>query len=132
MQCHPRRRQVLVILAAHPVKMKKDPVSGKFPVPTMYDISGSAAFFNKADFGIAIERDLVKKSGSWFSYKDQRIAQGRENARIYIKEHPEVMEELEEEIRNMFQQGNLEVPDGPEPDDIDDDDDDDLDLTDEE
>ena len=46
-----------MILAAHPVKMKKDPVSGKFPVPTMYDISGSAAFFNKADFGIAIERD---------------------------------------------------------------------------
>ena len=52
-----RRKQVLVILAAHPVKMKKDPISGKYPVPTMYDISGSAAFFNKADFGIAIERD---------------------------------------------------------------------------
>ena len=52
-----RRRQVLVVLAAHPVKMKKDPASGKYPVPTMYDISGSAAFFNKADFGIAIERD---------------------------------------------------------------------------
>ena len=55
-----RRRQVLVILAAHPTKMKKDPVSGKFPVPTMYDISGSAAFFNKADFGIAIERDRTQ------------------------------------------------------------------------
>ena len=52
-----RRRQVLVILAAHPTKMKKDPLAKKFPVPTMYDISGSAAFFNKADFGIAIERD---------------------------------------------------------------------------
>ena len=52
-----RRKQVLVILAAHPVKMKKDPISGKYPVPTMYDISGSAAFFNKADFGLAIERD---------------------------------------------------------------------------
>ena len=55
-----RRRQVLVILAAHPTKMKKDPTSGKFPVPTMYDISGSAAFFNKADFGIAIERDRTR------------------------------------------------------------------------
>ena len=52
-----RRRQVLVILAAHPVKMKKDPLTKQFPVPTMYDISGSAAFFNKADFGLAIERD---------------------------------------------------------------------------
>ena len=55
-----RRRQALVVLAAHPTKMKKDPVSGKFPVPTMYDISGSAAFFNKADFGIAIERDRTR------------------------------------------------------------------------
>ena len=55
-----RRRQVLVILAAHPTKMKKDPMSGKFPVPTMYDISGSAAFFNKADFGLAIERDRAR------------------------------------------------------------------------
>ena len=56
-----RRKQVLVILAAHPVKMKKDPISGKYPVPTMYDISGSAAFFNKADFGLAIERDRQRE-----------------------------------------------------------------------
>ena len=55
-----RRRQVLVVLAAHPTKMKKDPLTKQFPVPTMYDISGSAAFFNKSDFGIAIERDRVK------------------------------------------------------------------------
>lgn len=52
-----RRKQVLVILAAHPTKLKPDPVTHRFPVPTMYDISGSAAFFNKADFGIAVERD---------------------------------------------------------------------------
>ena len=39
------------------LKMKKDPASGKYPVPGLYDISGSAAFYNKADFGIAIERD---------------------------------------------------------------------------
>ena len=52
-----RRRRVLVILAAHPTKMKRDPLTKKYPVPTMYDISGSAAFFNKADFGLAIERD---------------------------------------------------------------------------
>ena len=55
-----RRRQVLVILVAHPTKIKRDPLTKQFPVPTMYDISGSAAFFNKADFGIAIERDRTK------------------------------------------------------------------------
>ena len=40
--------------------MKRDPLTKQFPVPTMYDISGSAAFFNKADFGIAIERDRAR------------------------------------------------------------------------
>ena len=55
-----RRRQVLVVLAAHPTKMKIDPLTKRFPVPTMYDISGSAAFFNKADFGIAVERDRTR------------------------------------------------------------------------
>ena len=55
-----RRKQVLVILAAHPTKMKRDPLTKQYPVPTMYDISGSAAFFNKADFGLAIERDRAK------------------------------------------------------------------------
>lgn len=52
-----RRKQVLVILAAHPTKLKLDPATKKFPVPTMYDIAGSAAFFNKSDYGIAVERD---------------------------------------------------------------------------
>jgi len=49
-----------VILAAHPTKMKKDPATGLYPVPTMYDISGSASFFNKADFGLAIERNRTQ------------------------------------------------------------------------
>ena len=52
---------MLVILAAHPTKMKRDPLTKQYPVPTMYDISGSAAFFNKADFGLAIERDRAKE-----------------------------------------------------------------------
>ena len=56
-----KRKQALVILAAHPTKMKRDPLTKQFPVPTMYDISGSAAFFNTADFGIAIERDRNKE-----------------------------------------------------------------------
>jgi len=55
-----RRRQVLVILAAHPTKLKQDPITKRFPVPSMYDISGSAAFFNKADFGLAVERDRTR------------------------------------------------------------------------
>ncbi|MBP1613408.1 MAG: family ATPase [Bacteroidetes bacterium] len=51
------RYQCLVILVAHPRKMNRDLQTGRTPVPTLYDINGSAAFFNKCDFGFAIERD---------------------------------------------------------------------------
>jgi twinkle protein len=50
----------LVILIAHPRKISRDPVTGKRPHVEMQDISGSADFFNKADFGIIVERDDAK------------------------------------------------------------------------
>jgi recombination protein RecA len=52
---------------------------------------------------LAVERDIIHKSGAWFSYKDERIGQGRENTRQYIKDHPEFKEELEAAIRATFQ-----------------------------
>lgn len=48
------------------------------------------------DLGVKV--DLIKKSGAWFSYNDERIGQGRENAKIYLEEHPEVADELEKRI----------------------------------
>jgi len=48
------------------------------------------------DLGVA--NNIVEKSGAWYSYKDERIGQGRENARIFLKEHPEIMEGIEKKI----------------------------------
>jgi recombination protein RecA len=42
---------------------------------------------------------VIEKSGSWFSYDSQRIGQGRENAKAYLKEHPEVAAAIESAIR---------------------------------
>ena len=42
---------------------------------------------------------VVEKSGSWFSYKSQRIGQGRENAKQYLRDHPEIAAEIEQTIR---------------------------------
>lgn len=53
-----QRNQCLVILVAHPRKMQRDPATGRFPVPALQDINGSAAFVNKADFGLVVERDM--------------------------------------------------------------------------
>ena len=43
--------------------------------------------------------DIVQKSGTWFSYQGERLGQGRENTRIYLKEHPELAQEIEARIR---------------------------------
>lgn len=48
---------------------------------------------------IGVELDLVEKRGSFYSYNEERLAQGRENAKIFLREHPEIAEELETRIR---------------------------------
>ncbi|MCD7901200.1 MAG: toprim domain-containing protein, partial [Bacteroides sp.] len=51
------RNKCLVILVAHPRKMNREPGRLKEPVPSLYDINGSANYYNKADFGLVVERD---------------------------------------------------------------------------
>jgi recombination protein RecA len=48
---------------------------------------------------MAVERNLVQKSGTWFSYGDERLGQGRENARGFLKEHPELLDQLDTKLR---------------------------------
>lgn len=63
---------------------------------------------------IAVERDIIHKSGAWFSYKDQRIGQGRENTRLFLRDHPEITDEIDNIIR---QEIFAEKPAAPAPDD---------------
>jgi recombination protein RecA len=48
---------------------------------------------------LAASQNLITKSGAWYSYGSERIAQGRENAKTYLKEHPEMADDLERQIR---------------------------------
>ena len=48
---------------------------------------------------LGVKAGIVEKSGSWFSYESERIGQGRENAKIFLKEHPEVADKIESAIR---------------------------------
>lgn len=50
---------------------------------------------------IAVELNIVKKGGAWFSYGDSKLGQGRENAKQYLLEHPDVMKEIEEKIKTF-------------------------------
>ena len=51
---------------------------------------------------MAVNLDIVEKSGAWFSYNGQRISQGRENAKRYLEEHPDIMNEIEKKVRDNF------------------------------
>ncbi|MCR5146189.1 MAG: recombinase RecA [Clostridia bacterium] len=51
---------------------------------------------------LAVNLDIIEKSGSWFSYNDARIGQGRENVKKYLIENPEIMKEIEDKIRDNF------------------------------
>ncbi len=51
---------------------------------------------------LGIKLDIVKRSGAWISYNDDKIAQGRDNAKIYLAEHPELAAEIEQKIREKL------------------------------
>ena len=51
---------------------------------------------------IGVDYEIVKKSGSWFSYEDTKLGQGRDAVKILLKDNPDLMEELEEKIKNAI------------------------------
>ncbi len=57
---------------------------------------------------LAAEYDIVKKGGAWYSYKDEKIGQGRDNAKAYLEEHPDIMNEVEYRLRKKL---GLPMPD---------------------
>ena len=51
---------------------------------------------------MALQLGLVKKSGAWFSYNDEKIGQGKENTKIYLEKNPDVIAELESKVREIM------------------------------
>ena len=106
------------------IKVVKNKVAPPFRVAEFDLLYGEGISKEGTILDMAVERDIIHKSGAWFSYKDERIAQGRENARLYLKEHEEMRNEVEEAIRMTFQPAEAQEEDGeiPEmPEDFDDD-----------
>ena len=89
------------------VKVVKNKVAPPFRVAEFDIIYGQGISKEGTLLDMAVERDIIHKSGAWFSYKDQRIGQGRENTRQYLKDNPEIAAEIDAEIRKeFFEQGN--------------------------
>lgn len=84
------------------VKVVKNKLAPPFK-EVEFDIMYGEGISREGDIlDLAVENGIVEKSGSWFSFNNERIGQGRENAKIFLKEHPEVAQAMEEKIRERF------------------------------
>ena len=89
------------------VKVVKNKVAPPFRVAEFDLLYGQGISKEGTILDMAVQRDIIQKSGAWFSYKDIRIGQGRDNARQYLISNPEVSQEISELIRAEF--ANAEV-----------------------
>ena len=102
------------------IKVVKNKVAPPFRTAEFDLLYGEGISKEGTILDMAVARDIIRKSGAWFSYNDERIAQGRENARLYLKEHPDMREEVEAAIRATFQapegvpEDEGEIPEMPE------------------
>ncbi|MEE0777264.1 MAG: recombinase RecA [Bacillota bacterium] len=76
-------------------KIVKNKVAPPFKVAEFDIVYGEGASKTGSLLDVAVNLELVKKSGAWFSYKEERIGQGRENAKQYLKDHPDIYREIE-------------------------------------
>jgi len=82
------------------VKVVKNKVAPPFRTVEFDIMYGEGISKNGELIDLGVAANIVEKSGAWFSYNDQRIGQGKENAKKYLKENPDIAKELEDKIRN--------------------------------
>ena len=84
------------------VKVVKNKVAPPFREAEFDIIYGKGISKEGCVLDLAVNLDIIEKSGSWFSYNGNKIGQGRENVKRYILENPQFMEEIEKKVRDNF------------------------------
>ena len=84
------------------VKVVKNKVAPPFKTAEFDIMYGEGVSKVGEILDIAVENEIIKKSGSWFSYEDTKLGQGRDAVKIIIKDNPELMDELEEKIKAVI------------------------------
>ena len=87
------------------VKVVKNKIAPPFR-EAEFDIMFGQGISKEGDIlDLAANLNIVNKSGAWYAYQDSKIGQGRENAKIYLKENPEVCYEIEQKVREYYKLG---------------------------
>ena len=96
------------------VKVVKNKVAPPFK-QAEFDIMFGKGISKEGDvLDLAASVGIVQKSGAWFAYGGDKIGQGRENAKAYLREHPEIMDEIEHKVRVAYGLIKEEAPEGTE------------------
>lgn len=91
------------------IKVVKNKVAPPFKSTSVDIIYGKGISRDGEVLDLAVEKDIVDKSGAWYAYKGEKIGQGRENAKRYLIEHPDIMNEITEAIKASLMPGEEEV-----------------------
>ncbi|HAY52710.1 recombinase RecA [Schleiferilactobacillus harbinensis] len=99
------------------IKVVKNKVAPPFKVAEVDIMYGKGISRTGELLDMAVEKDIVDKSGSWYSYNSDRIGQGRENAKQYIADHPDMEAELRTKVRHAYGIDGAADPDAKDADD---------------
>lgn len=84
------------------VKIVKNKVAPPFQ-EAEFDIMFGKGISKEGDvLDLAVKKNVIDKSGAWFAYNGAKIGQGRENAKVYLSSHPDIMNEVEAKVRNLY------------------------------
>ena len=89
------------------VKVVKNKVAPPFKQAEFDIMYGTGISAEGELLDLAVQYDIIDKSGAWFSYNGDRIGQGRDNAKTYLKEHPEVVVNIESQVRQLLHMPQL-------------------------
>ena len=81
------------------IKVVKNKLAPPFKIAEFDIMFGEGISKEGSIIDVAVEKDIIAKTGAWFAYNDEKIGQGKENAKKYLREHPEVRDEIEQKIR---------------------------------
>jgi recombination protein RecA len=84
------------------VKVVKNKVAPPFKVVEFDIMYGKGISYNGELVDLGVKAEVIEKAGSWYSYKDERIGQGRENVKKYLEDHSDVAESIALEIKNSL------------------------------
>ena len=91
------------------VKVVKNKLAPPFRTATFDIVYGKGISQSGCVVDLALEADIIKKSGSWFSYNDEKIAQGKENVKTYLEKNPQVYEEVMNKVKEAYTSGSASL-----------------------